>query len=42
MNVKILYVDINNFECRWKNKIDKYKPERNELGQFIKLPKFKI
>jgi hypothetical protein len=42
MNVKILYVDINSFECRWKNKIDKYKPERNELGQFIKLPKFKI
>lgn len=42
MNVKILYVDINNFECRWKNKIDNYKPERNELGQFIKLPKFKI
>ena len=42
MNVKILYVDINNFECRWKNKIDNYKPKRNELGQFIKLPKSKI
>ena len=42
MGVRILYVDIENFECRWKNKLDDYDAKRNELGQFIKLPKFKI
>ena len=42
MNVRILYVDIDNFECRWKQRLDNYIPERNEFGQFIKLPKSKI
>ena len=42
MGVRILYVDIENFERRLKNKLDDYDAKRNELGQFIKLPKFKI
>ena len=42
MGVKILYVDVNKFECRWKQKLDNYIPERNKFGQFVKLPKTKI
>lgn len=39
LNVKILYVDIDNYECRWKrSKVTKSK----ETGQFKKSPLTKI
>ena len=42
MGVRILYVDVDKFECRWKQRLDNYIPERNKFGQFVKLPKTKI
>ena len=44
MGVKILYVDIDKLECRFKNSWDEYrgKVKREKDGQLIKLPTSKI
>ena len=44
MGVKILYVDIDKLECRFKNSWDEYKGKvkREKDGQLIKLPTSKI
>jgi len=44
MGVKILYVDIDKLECRFKNTWDEYKGKvkREKDGQLIRLPTSKI
>jgi Holliday junction resolvase-like predicted endonuclease len=36
LNVKILYVDTDNFSCRWRDNRDDINIKRNQSGQFLR------